>query len=67
MNKYYKLEPITSIIRTKFQTIFISATIVSIGKITVQFIGKSKYTIMIRSRFCPVEYNVLALCKAEYC
>ena len=68
MSRYYKkLEPVASMIRTRFQAILIPATIVSIDEIIVRFMGRSKHTIMMRGKLCLVGYNILALCEARYC
>ena len=67
ISRYYKkLEPVASMIQTRSQTILIPATMVSINEIIVWFTGRSKHTIMMRGKPCPVGYNILALCEAEY-
>lgn len=68
MSRYYeKLEPIAYLLRARFQAVITPATSVSIDEIIVRFTGRSKHTIMMRGKPCPVGYNVLALCKAGYC
>ena len=68
MTRYYKkIEFVASMIKTKFQAVMTTATIVSIDELIVQFTGRSKHTIMTRGKPCPVGYNVLALCEAGYC
>lgn len=64
---YEKLEPVASMIRTKFQDIAIPASSVSIDEIIVRCTSQSKHTIMMRGKPCPVGYNVLAVCEAGYC
>ena len=54
-------------LRADFQSIITPATSVSIDEIIVRFTGRSKHTIMMRGKPCPVGYNVPALCEAGYC
>ena len=68
MTRFFEnLEPIASIVRNNFQRTAIPATSVSIDEIIVQCTGRSKHTIMMRGKPCPVGYNVLAVCEASYC
>lgn len=68
MTRFFKkLEPIALIVRNNFQKVAIPAISISINEIIVQYIGQSKHTIMMRKKFCPVRYNVLALYEAGYC
>ena len=64
---YEKVEPVASMLRANFQSIITPATSVSIDEIIVRFTCRSKHTIMMRGKPCPVGYNVLALCEAGYC
>ena len=64
---YKKLELVASIIRANFQQISIPALAVSIDEIIILCTSQSKHTIMVKSKPCPVGYNVLAVCKAGYC
>ena len=54
-------------IKANFQQLSILAAAVFIDKIIVQYIGCSKHTIIMRSKPCPFEYNVLAVCENDYC
>lgn len=63
---YEKLEPVALILRINFQSIITPATSVSIDEIMVRFTGRSKHTVMMRGKPCPVGYNILALCEAGY-
>lgn len=68
MSRFYKkLEPVASTIRARFQAVAIPATMVSIDEIMVRCTGRSKHTVMMRGKPCPIGYNVLALCEAGYC
>lgn len=63
---FEKLEPVASTVRAGFQAIAIPATMVSIDEIIVRCTGRSKHTVMMRGKPCPVGYNVPALCEAGY-
>ena len=63
---FEKVEPIASILMANFQSVITPATSVSIDEIIVRFTSRSKHTIMMRGKPCPVGYNVLALCEAGY-
>lgn len=68
MTRFYaKLDPVASMVRARFQETAIPATSVSIDEIIVRCTGRSKHTIMMRGKPCPVGYNILALCEAGYC
>lgn len=68
MSRYYeKMEPVASMLKAKFQAMVIPTTTVSIDEIIVRFTSRSKHTIMIKKKPCPVRYNILALCEASYC
>lgn len=67
MSRYYKkMKPVASMLKARFQAIIIPATIILIDEIIVQFTGRSKHTIIIREKPCPVRYNILALYEAGY-
>ena len=43
------------------------STKIFIDDIIVRYIDRNKYIIMMRDKFCLVDYNVLILCENDYC
>lgn len=64
---YENLELVESIGRANLLGIAIAATSVSTDEIFVRCTGRSKHTVMMRGKPCPVGYNALVVCEARHC
>jgi hypothetical protein len=61
-----KLEPLSSILRERFQRHLLPATPVSIDEMMVRFTGRSPHTTLIKGKPIPKGYKIIALCERGY-
>lgn len=61
-----KLEPLASNLQRNFQKYIIPASNVAVDEMMIRFSGRSKHTVIMRSKPIPKGYKVFALCERGY-
>jgi hypothetical protein len=63
---YMKLEPLTSLLRTKFQAYVVLGQNVSFDEMMVPFAGRSKHTLKMKNKPISEGFKIWALCDRGY-
>ena len=61
-----KLEPLTSLLRTKFQAYVVLGQNVSFDEIMVLFSKRSKHTLKMKNKLISEGFKIWALCDCGY-
>ena len=61
-----KLEPLASLLRTKFQAYVVQGQNVSFDEMIILFAGRSKHTLKMKNKPVSEGFKVWALCDCRY-
>ena len=67
MTRFYKkMKSMIIMIQNNFRTYCTLASSIVIDEIIIRFIDRSKHIVIIRDKFCSVNFNILILCEVDY-